>query len=240
MNNLRIPVLYEDNHLVVVDKPAGLPTQGAAAEEQSVVTLVKADLRERYHKPGNVFLGVVSRLDSLVSGVLVLARTSKGAARLNASFSSREVRKTYLAIAPLGALEAHGEMTDFLLHNDQAMRVEVVGASAPGAQLAKLRYQRISQNGSMGLFLVALETGRKHQIRLQFAHRGCSIVGDRKYGSQLAFPKGIGLHSLELVLPHPTSDRQLTFAAPLPNYWPEWAHKAMAARTTEGNSLSGE
>jgi len=219
-------VLYEDNHLLAVAKPVGIATQGAAINKPSVVNQAKAYLKRKYKKPGNVYVGVVSRLDSPVSGVVLLARTSKAAARLNEQFRSRAVQKIYWAIAE-GQLEpARGELIDYLEKEDQAERIRVVQAGDKGGKKsqakaleARLSYKRLKLAGGNSLLEITLETGRKHQIRLQLAARGHPIVGDRKYGSKRTFPRGIALHCRRLVLKHPVKKTTLELVAPLPDSW---------------------
>ena len=215
-----LEVLHEDNHLLVVNKPAGLPTQGAAAGEDSVVTAAKDYLKHKYHKPGNVYLGVVSRLDSLVSGVLVLARTSKAAARLTEQFKSGSVEKVYWALVESPPPDASGELTHWLRKNDAAHRMEVTRAGTPGAQEARLSYRTIGQEQRGALLEIHLITGRKHQIRLQLATIGRPIIGDRKYGSQRTFfQNAIALHCVRLAIDHPISRERLDFQLPPPAAW---------------------
>ncbi len=215
-----LAVLYEDNHLLVANKPAGLPTQGAAEGEASVVTLAKDYIKQKYQKPGNVYLGVVSRLDSLVSGVLVLARTSKAAARLNDQFKSGSPEKVYWAIVESPPTATEGELTHWVRKNDSAHRMEIAPAGTLGAQEARLRYQTIGNERLGTLLEVRLLTGRKHQIRLQLAAIGCPIVGDRKYGSERAFlDHASALHCVRLAIHHPITGERLEFRAPPPATW---------------------
>lgn len=218
-------VLFEDNHLLVVDKPAGLATMGVAADVPSAVRWAAAYLKARYHKPGNVFVGVVSRLDSLVSGVLVLARTSKAAQRLSAQFREHQVDKRYRALVS-GAWEhaQWSELQDWLCKDEARHRMQIVRAGSPGAQLAQLRVRPLAITDDHSVLEIDLHSGRKHQIRVQLAHRGHPILGDRKYGAESRWPKGIALHCHELSLEHPTLKQRLTFRAPLPAYWPKSAH----------------
>lgn len=212
-----LPVLYEDNHLLVVNKPAGLPTQGVVEGVASVVTAAKAYLKQKYKKPGNVYLGVVSRLDSSVSGVLVLARTSKAAARLNEQFRERTARKLYWAIVESPPDPASGELVDWVKKDEKKQRMGVVSRHTIGAQRAKLAYKIVQSKTGGCLVEVELETGRKHQIRLQLAAAGCPILGDRKYGSRIPFPGGIALHARELTIEHPTTKQAMRFESPLPD-----------------------
>jgi 23S rRNA pseudouridine1911/1915/1917 synthase len=217
-----IEVLYEDNHLLVINKPAGLPTQGVAEGVPSVVTSAKAYIRARHRKPGNVYLGVVSRLDSTVSGALVLARTSKAAARLTEQFRSAAVEKTYWALVEQAPQPEAGELSHWLLKDDRAMRMKVVAPRTRGSQHARLSYRTVRQEQSRTLLEIQLHTGRKHQIRLQLASIGCPILGDKKYGSRIAFESGIALHCVRLAIDHPTTQERLTFEAPLPMAWRGW------------------
>ena len=212
----RLDVLYEDNHLLVVNKPAGLPTQGVVEGAASVVALAKTYLKHKYKKPGNVYLGVVSRLDSSVSGVLVLARTSKAAARLSEQFREREVRKVYWAAVENRPEPLSGELIDWVKKDERTQRMKVVPRHTAGAQRAKLSYRTLRQAAGAWLVEVELETGRKHQIRLQLANAGSPIVGDRKYGSRQSLGGGIALHARCLELEHPTSREKLRFEAAPP------------------------
>jgi 23S rRNA pseudouridine1911/1915/1917 synthase len=212
-----LEVLYEDNHVLVVNKPAGLATQGAAPGTESMVTVAKEYLKHKYQKPGNVFLGVVSRLDSLVSGVLVLARTSKAAARLTEQFQSGTVEKVYWAIVERPPAPPNGELSHWVLKNDAAHRMEVVAPHAAGAQQARLNYRTLRRERRGTLVEVDLHTGRKHQIRVQLTAIGCPVVGDRKYGSRQSFvPGAIALHCIRLAIDHPTTQERLEFRAPPP------------------------
>lgn len=215
-----LEVLYEDNHLLVVNKPAGLATQGVAEGAPSVLTSAKAYLKKKYRRPGNVFLGVVSRLDATVSGVLVLARTSKAAARLTQQFQHGQVEKVYWALVERPPRPAEGHLTHWVRKNDPARRMEVVPPHSRQAQQARLSYRTLRAQAGRTLLEVVPHTGRKHQIRLQLAAIQCPILGDRKYGSRRTFTKeAIALHCVRLVLTHPTTHKSLTFEAPPPASW---------------------
>jgi 23S rRNA pseudouridine1911/1915/1917 synthase len=216
----KLDVLFEDNHLLVVNKPEGLPTQGVVEGTASVVTLAKAYLKQKFNKPGNVYLGVVSRLDAATSGVIVLARTSKAAARLTEQFREREVEKTYWALVEQPPQPPAGEVSHWVLKNDAKHRMEVVPPRTRDAQHAKLSYQTLRTEKLGTLVEVRLHTGRKHQIRLQLATIGCPILGDKKYGSRAEFAgEGIALHAARLTIEHPTTKERLEFHAPLPRDW---------------------
>ncbi len=214
-------VLYEDNHLLVINKPAGLITMGSPGDERSAVKLAADYLKQKYNKPGNVFVGVVSRLDRLVSGVLVFARTSKAAARLSEQFREHTTEKHYRAwVEGRWELSEETELTDWMSKNEAAQRMTIVSAGARDAQLAQLKIRTVRSSAARSMMAIELLTGRKHQIRLQLAERGHPILGDRKYAAKSPFPRGIALHSLRLMIKHPTRDEQLTFEAPVPDYWP--------------------
>ena len=217
--NTPLHVLYEDNHLLVVVKPAGLPTMGTPGGVPTLLTLAKEYVKQRYQKPGNVYLGVVSRLDAPVTGIVLLARTSKAAARLTEQFRAHTVEKSYWAVVE-GVLEpSEGQLVDWLGHDDRHRRMHIVGPSMPEAKEARLAYRRLSVVKNYSLLEVTLETGRKHQIRLQLSHAGYPIVGDRKYGSITAFSPGIALHARRLAISHPTTGERLEFEAAPPASW---------------------
>jgi len=212
-------ILYEDNHLLALDKPAGLATMGAVADAPSLINLAKQYLKQRYQKPGNVYLGVVSRLDAAVSGAVLFARTSKAAARLSEQFRSHSVEKTYWALVSGSISPTQGECVDWIHKDDAQMRMVVAAGPGGTAQEAVLRYRQLRHVGPNSLVEVELITGRKHQIRLQLAARGYAILGDRKYNSSQPFPQGIGLHSRRLVFEHPTRHEPLELVAPIPRCW---------------------
>ena len=215
-------LLYEDNHLLVVNKPAGLPTMGVAPDRPSLLTVAKEYVKQRYNKPGNVYLGILSRLDAPVTGVVLLARTSKAARRLTEQFRRHTVEKTYWALVE-GRLEpVEGACDDWLGPDKRHRRMHVVGPTMPGAQHARLAYRRLALLSGHSLVEIALETGRKHQIRLQLAERGHPILGDRKYGSRRPWPGGIALHARKLTVAHPTGGNLVTFEATLPAPWQDF------------------
>lgn len=219
MQQLPLDVLYEDNHVLAVSKPAGLPTMGVPENEPSLLKTAKEWIKQRYAKPGNVYLGVVSRLDAPVTGVVLLARTSKAANRLTQQFRSREVEKVYWAIVE-GAIEPRqGRLTNWLMAHGRHRRMLVVGPSIEGAKEAALNYERLRRLGAHSLLEVRLETGRKHQIRIQLADRGHPVLGDYKYGAHVKFPQGIALHSRRVTFQHPVRDERISIEAPVPDVW---------------------
>ena len=219
MNTSTLSVLYEDNHLLVVDKPAGLPTMGTPGNRPTLLALAKQYVKDHYQKPGNVYLGVMSRLDAPVTGVILLARTSKAAARLTEQFRNHTVEKAYWAVVEGVVEPPAGGLIDWLGHDERHRRMHIVGQTLPGAREARLAYRQIKQVRCGTWLEVELETGRKHQIRVQLAHHGHPIVGDRKYDSRTPFPLGIALHARRLVISHPTTAARLEFEAPLPESW---------------------
>jgi 23S rRNA pseudouridine1911/1915/1917 synthase len=211
--------LYEDNHLLAVNKPAGLPTMGVQDDVPSLLSEAKQYVKHRYRKPGNVYLGIVSRLDTPVSGVVLLAKTSKAASRLAEQFRNRSVKKTYWAVVEGRVDPGRGALRDYLRKDERHRRMHIASAKTPNAKEAKLTYHTLCMLDDMTFLEIQLETGRKHQIRLQFAHRGNAVVGDRKYGSKRSFPDGIALHSRVVTVIHPVRREPLTIEAPLPGAW---------------------
>jgi 23S rRNA pseudouridine1911/1915/1917 synthase len=214
----RWPLLHEDNHLLVVYKPAGLLSQGDASGADNLLDLCKSWLKMRYAKPGRVFLGLVHRLDRPVAGVMAFARTSKAAARLSAQIRERRVRKLYLAVVEGRLPAAEGRLCDRLVRTEHGSRV--AGPAEDGSE-ARLSYRVQAVAAGRSLVTVELETGRKHQIRVQLTHAGCPVAGDVRYGAAGPLPGGpIALFARELELEHPTRPERLTFTAPLPAGWP--------------------
>lgn len=214
-----LEILYEDNHLLVVNKRAGIATMGVTEDEPSVARQAKEYLKQKYHKPGNVYLGVVSRIDALVSGVLVFARTSKAAARLSEQFRERETSKIYWAIVERLPRAESSQLTHWLRKDERLQRMVVTAPHAEGAQQAVLNYRPLQKLAMGELLEIELLTGRKHQIRLQLATVGAPILGDKKYGSGKPFASGIALHSRRLQIVHPVLKEPLEFVAPLPLTW---------------------
>jgi len=216
-----LEILYADNHLLAINKPAGLATMGLAPGEPTLLEAAKAWVKAQFAKPGNVYLGVVSRLDAPVTGVVLLARTSKAAARLSEQFRQHRVDKVYWALVHGPVDPPVGDCLDWLRKDERHRRVAVVRPGLSGGQESRLRYRRLEVLGGDTLLEISLETGRKHQIRVQLAHRGHPVVGDLKYGSRREFPRGIALHARRLVVMHPVdAARPIEITAPLPLYWP--------------------
>jgi 23S rRNA pseudouridine1911/1915/1917 synthase len=216
---VKLRVLYEDNHLLVVDKPAGLLAQRDASGRPALVDLAKAHRKSSEGKPGDAYIGLVHRLDEPVSGVVVLAKTSKAAARLSEQFRARRVRKEYLAVveAPLGGgrLPPEGAWT---LWQDQVARRPEERRPAK-EQDCRTECRLVGRAGRWALLALRPITGRKHQLREQAALRGLPIVGDRRYGSQGPFEGGIALHAAGLRLEHPVLRKPMQFRCPPPGAW---------------------
>lgn len=217
----QLSVLFEDNHLLVVNKPSGLATMGVAPGEDSLWERGRTYLKRKYAKPGNVFLGVVSRLDAAVSGVIVLARTSKAAARLSEQFREGTAKKTYLAIVSgKVAPPLTGRLEHWMEKDESQQKMVISAVPKPDWKQALLEFRRIADLGDNSWLLkVRLLTGRKHQIRAQLAAAGWPICGDRKYGSKQTFASGIALHSYSLSLAHPTLKNPVNWSAPPPKAW---------------------
>ena len=220
-----LAILHEDNHCLAVDKPAGLLSQGDATGDPSADEEVRAYLKATYAKPGNVYVGLVHRLDRPTSGVLLLARTSKGASRLSEQFRSGRVAKTYLAVVEGAWPDNSGEWEDWLLKDERTNVVAAVSPETPGAQRANVAYRVLESRAGTLTIELRPTTGRGHQLRVQLASRGLPIVGDRKYGARstvlaLDGRPRIALHARELRFKHPTRPEDLAIAAPIPADWP--------------------
>jgi 23S rRNA pseudouridine1911/1915/1917 synthase len=215
----RWPVFYSDNHLLAVYKPAGLLVQGDQSGDVCLLELAKQWVKQRHQKPGNVFLGLVHRLDRPVAGVMLFARTSKAAARLSEQIRSSSVRKVYLAVVEGKKPASSARLVHLIERLGKNSRI--VPRQTPASREARLSYRLLDSAGGRSLLEVELETGRRHQIRLQLAHIGCPIVGDCRYGaSEPLSARQIALFARQLTIAHPIRHDPLTFCAPLPMGWP--------------------
>ena len=210
-------VLYEDNHIIIVSKRAGEIVQGDKTGDVPLSETVAAYLKEKYSKPGNVFVGVPHRLDRPVSGVVVLAKTSKALSRLNDMFRAGSVDKRYLAIVKNKPEEPQGRLENWLVRNEKQNRSYAYDKEVPGSKKAVLNYRLVASSVNYNLLEVELLTGRHHQIRCQLAKMGCPIKGDLKYGSERSNPDGsISLHAFHVTFEHPVSHEMIDIKAPLP------------------------
>lgn len=209
-----IPVLYEDNHLLVVVKPANLPTQADSSGDDDLLSILKRYIGEKYNKPGAVYLGLVHRLDRPVGGVMVFARTSKAASRLSEAFRTHEQDRRYLAVAE-GEIAKDTELTDYLFKDGKTGMVRVVKKDFPGGKHARLITRPLKCREGLTLTHVQLFTGRAHQIRVQHAHAGHPLWGDMRYGHGVP-GRQIALWACELMLEHPTKHEMLRFVSAPP------------------------
>ena len=215
-------VLYEDNHIIIVNKASGEIVQGDKTGDVPLGESVKAYIKEKYAKPGNVFLGVTHRLDRPVSGIVVFARTEKGLSRMNALFRDGGVEKTYVALVRQRPTAEEGELTHWMVRNEKQNKSYAYEREKPSSKLARLRYRLIGFSDHYCLLAVRLLTGRHHQIRCQLAAMGCPIKGDLKYGFPRGNPDGsISLHAWRIRFEHPVSHKMIDVKAPLPidNLW---------------------
>ena len=215
-------VVYEDNHIMVVNKTASEIVQADKTGDTPLSETVKQYLKEKYQKPGNVFLGVTHRLDRPVSGLVIFAKTSKALTRLNEMFRAGEVKKTYWAVVKNAPKESEGELVHFLVRNEKQNKSYAYDKEVPNSKKAVLDYRLIGRSENYYLLEVDLKTGRHHQIRCQLAKMGCPIKGDLKYGSPRSNPDGsICLHARRVRFVHPVSKELIELKAPLPegNLW---------------------
>ena len=212
-------MLYEDNHCLVVDKPAGVLMAGDSTGDANLLDACKEYIKRQYDKPGSVFLGVVQRLDRPVSGVSLFARTSKAASRLAEQFRNHSIEKVYRAWVS-GRPNLRAELHDFLLKNSERNFVEVVGANTAGAKSSALSYELVEEVADYSLLEIRPKSGRPHQIRVQLASRGLNIVGDVKYGAKKTRrAEAIALHAHSLMFEHPTLRTPIVVDQPCGDDW---------------------
>ena len=200
-------VIYEDNHLLVVEKPVNIPMQEDSSKDEDLLSLCKEYIKKKYDKPNEVYLGLVHRLDRPVGGVCVFARTSKAASRLSKQIQTHEFHKEYLALVEDNGLKDHDHFEDYLLKNNKTNMVKV----DPKGKIAKLDYEVIKRKNNLALVRIDLHTGRSHQIRVQFSCRNHPLWGDQRYNPNAVVGQQIALWSHKIEFEHPTTKEKLTF-----------------------------
>jgi 23S rRNA pseudouridine1911/1915/1917 synthase len=216
-------ILYEDNHLLGIEKPVNIPTQEDASGDPDLLNLLKTDIKERYSKPGNVYLGLVHRLDRPVGGAMIFAKTSKAASRLSDTVRTRKFAKSYVAVVHGQPPQQRGRLIDTLLKDERTNTVSVVPKGTPGSKEAILDYNLLGTSAEYGLSLVQIElhTGRSHQIRVQMNQLGCPLYGDQKYGARVNKPgQQIALWSLYVGFPHPVTKEPVDLVSYPPDQFP--------------------
>ena len=218
----KLNVIYEDNHIIVVEKPVNIPSQGDKTGDVDMLTIIKEYLKEKYNKPGNVYLGLIHRLDRPVGGVMVFAKTSKAAARLSEQVRDKVFKKKYLVIANGKFDKETGVLSDYLLKNERKNMSRVVPEGTKNSKYAELDYEVLKYDEELNLSVlkINLHTGRHHQIRVQLSSRNHSIYGDQKYGGR-GHGKQICLWAYELTINHPITKEEMTFKS-IPNMEKSW------------------
>lgn len=214
-----VKVLYEDNHIIVAIKPCGVLSQSDGSGNPDMLTILKAYIKEKYSKPGEVYLGLVHRLDRPVSGVMVFARTSKAASRLSEQIRTRKVEKIYRCVVK-GVLEGSGRLENYIFKDESRNMVTVSDTERPGYKTSYLDYKALASKDGLTLVEVKLGTGRSHQIRAQMAHAGYPLFADQKYGEADKGCKDIALEAYKLTFEHPVKREFITFEAPIPQEFP--------------------
>lgn len=218
---MQFSILYEDNHLLVVEKPVNIPVQEDSSGDQDLLSLLKEDIKVRYNKPGNVYLGLVHRLDRPVGGVMVFAKTSKAASRLSDVIRRNELKRNYLGVVRGTPQKKNDKLEHYLLKDTKKNKVHVVASHNKKAKKSILDYQTIGSQEQMSLLSVKLHTGRSHQIRVQLSTMGWPLYGDQKYGQHVNRPgQQIALWAHSLSFPHPTTKEVMTFTSAPPNEYP--------------------
>lgn len=210
-------VIYEDNHILVIEKPINVPMQEDSSEDMDVIRLAKEYLKNKYNKPGNVYCGLVHRLDRPVGGVVVLAKTSKAASRLSDSVRTNKMNKKYCAVV-VGDLPNERVLKDYLIKDDKTNTSRVT--SEKYGKYSELSYKVLDRKDNLSFIQIDLKTGRSHQIRVQFASRNCPLYGDQRYNKEARVGQQIALWATELSFPHPTTQEILSFESNLPNTEP--------------------
>lgn len=210
-----INIIYEDNHLLVVEKPINIIVQEDNTKDKDLLTILKEYIKEKYNKPGNVYLGLVHRLDRPVGGIMVFAKTSKAAGRLSEQIRNKTFKKTYNAVV-IGNINQSGKLEDYLLKDEKKNIVKV----DKSGKLAILYYKKLSYKDNMSLVEINLETGRSHQIRVQMSNYGYPLFGDQKYNKKASVGEQIALFAKKIEFVHPITREKLVFEIDLPNRYP--------------------
>lgn len=222
-NNIESQIVFEDNHLLIINKKAGQLVQGDKTGDASLLDLIKDFIKKREQKPGNVFLGLVHRIDRPTSGLVIYAKTSKALSRLTQMVKNREIKKTYWAVVPKTEIPKAQRLVHYLQKNEKNNKSTVFPKAKEGAKEAILNYEILNILDNFQLLQIDLETGRHHQIRAQLARIGVPIKGDLKYGSPRSNPDGgIHLHARKLAFQHPVSKENVTVTAPVPQNDAVW------------------
>ena len=214
-----VNVLYEDNHIIVAVKPAGVLSQSDGSNAPDMLTILKAYIKEKYEKPGDVYLGLVHRLDRPVSGVMVFARTSKAASRLSDQIRTNKVEKLYRCVVR-GVLESSGHLENYISKDENRNIATVIDSEKPGYKVCFLDYKPVMSREGLTLTEIKLGTGRSHQIRAQMSHFGYPLIGDQKYGKKDNLAKDVALQSFKLSFEHPVKRENMSFEAPFTDGYP--------------------
>ena len=218
---IMIKVIYEDNHLIVVEKPVNILSQGDNTNDDDMVNLLKKYIKEKYDKPGNVFVGLVHRLDRPVGGCMVFAKTSKAASRLSEQVRNKSFKKTYRAVIHGNMNKKEDNLLDYLYKNKKTNMVSVVSKNTKDAKDARLSYETLDSKKGLSLVQIDLQTGRPHQIRVQFANRKHPLFGDQRYGQNLnKVGQQIALWSYKIEIDHPTTKERMEFVCDVPKEYP--------------------
>lgn len=209
---MELNVIYEDNHIIVVEKPAGVPTQADYTKDPDMYNLVRDYIKEKYNKPGQAFVGIVHRLDRPVGGIMVFARTSKGASRLSEQIRNRTFTKIYLAEVNGHLKNKKGSLENYIVKNEKKNISFITDKNTPDAKLALLDYEVIEERESTSIVKITLHTGRHHQIRVQFANIGHALIGDNKYGKVEKGRSDVRLWGYLLKFKHPTKEDVMEFS----------------------------
>lgn len=220
---MHINVLYEDNHLLIVEKPVNIAVQEDASKDMDLLNMLKSYIKEKYNKPGDVYLGLVHRLDRPVGGVMVFARTSKAASRLSNELRKQQIYRKYKAIIRGTLPNKQGELVDYLYKDRKKNLVSVVSSKNKDGKKAILEYKVLSKKDNLSMLEVELKTGRSHQIRVQLANQGTPLYGDQKYGGHVnKHGQQMALWASSLSVKHPTKDEMITVESEPPKEYP-WA-----------------